>query len=130
MSFAAISTAIRSRFMTEFPSLQTQFENEPPESWGTGIRCVFDVKLGETLQVEMASPKRFRAVGVAYARLFDGMGRGDGNLLIQADLIASKFRSVSVGGVVYASPSVNSVGLIDEMWVVVVEIPFHSEFFQ
>ncbi len=131
-TFQAIEDAIRTRFNTQITISQnvtTLFDNQDNEPPTTGRWIRFTVTPGETEQVELGSSKRFRQFGIAVAQIMDEIGKGTKNinLLINAINTSGIFRSVSVGGVVYRTPSVLRVGRVGNYYQVNVLIPFYAD---
>lgn len=131
-TWLAIEDAIRSRFNTQITIAKfvtTIFDNQGVDAPIKGQWIRFTIIPGETEQVELGSKKRFRYFGIATAQIFDEIGKGtkDINLLINAINTSGIFRSVSVGGVVYRTPSVLRVGRVANWYQVNVNIPFYAD---
>lgn len=131
-TWQAIEDAIRVRFNTEITiakNVTTIYDNEESEPPTTGRWIRFSITPGETVQVELGTKKRFRYFGIATAQIMDEIGKGtkDINLLINAINTSGVFRSVSVGGVVYRTPSVLRVGRVSNYYQVNINIPFYAD---
>ena len=131
-TWQATEDAIRSRFNTQITigqNVTTLFDNQDDEPPVTGKYIRFTITPGETEQVEFGASKRFRQFGMAVAQVMDEIGKGtkDINLLINAINTSGIFRSVSVGGVVYRTPSVLRVGRVGNYYQVNCLIPFYSD---
>lgn len=132
ITYSAVEDAIRSRFNTQITigqNVTTLFDNQdakPPTS-GKWIR--FTITPGETIQVELGTKKRFRHFGIATAQIFDEIGKGtkDINLVVNAINTAGIFRSVSVGGVVYRTPSILRVDRVTNWYQVNVNVPYYAD---
>lgn len=74
-----------------------------------------------------AAGNRYRTSGTVLFSLFDASEKGDGVLLQLADKIVQTFRSVTVQGVVFRTPSVTTVGRFGGSWQVNVSCPFYSD---
>jgi len=132
ITYSAIEDAIRTRFNTQITIAQnvtTLFDNQDTEPPTTGQWIRFSVTPGETEQVELGAKKRFRQFGMAVAQIYDEIGKGTKaiNLLINAINTSGVFRSVSVGGVVYRTPSVLRVSRDRLFYQVNVLIPFYAD---
>lgn len=132
MTYKAIEDAIRSRFNTQITIakfVRTIFDNEDSEPPTTGQWIRFTIIPGETEQVEFGIKKRFRQFGLATAQIYSEIGTGtkDINLLINAINTSGIFRSVSVDGIVYRTPSVLRVGRVGNFYQVNCLIPFYSD---
>lgn len=132
ITYQAIEDAIRSRFNTQITIAKfvtTIFDNQDVEPPVTGQWIRFSIIPGESIQVEFGSKKRFRQFGIATAEIMDEIGKGTKaiNLLINAINTSGVFRSVSVGGVVYRTPSVLRVGRVGNWYKVNVLIPFYAD---
>lgn len=132
ITYSAIEDAIRARFNTEITIakfVRTIFDNEDSEPPTTGQWIRFTVVPGETVQVELGAKKRFRQFGMAVAQIYDEIGKGTKaiNLLINAINTSGTFRSVSVAGVVYRTPSVLRVGRDRLFYQVNVLIPWYAD---
>lgn len=132
ITYQAVEDAIRTRFNTQIAigqNVTTLFDNqdEKPPTSGRWIR--FTITPGETIQVELGKLKRFRHFGIATAQIFDEIGKGtkDINILINAINTAGIFRSVSVGGVVYRTPSILRVGRSGPFYQMNVNVPYYAD---
>jgi len=132
ITYQAIEDAIRSRFNTQITKAQfitTIFDNQDKEPPTQGKWIRFTITPGETEQVEFGTKKRFRHFGIATAQIFDEIGKGTKviSVLINAINTSGIFRSVSVGGVVYRTPSVLRIGRVANWYQVNVNIPYYSD---
>ena len=131
-TWQVVEDAIRSRFNTQITIGQnviTIFDNQDIEPPTIGQWIRFTVTPGETEQVEFGIKKRFRQFGMAVAQIMDEIGKGtkDINLLINSINTSGIFRSVSVGGVIYRTPSVLRVGRVGNFYQVNCLIPFYAD---
>lgn len=131
-TWQSVEDAIRSRFNTQITiaeAVTTIYDNQDVNPPVSGIWVRFSVVSGETGQVEFGIKKRFRQFGIAVAQVFDEIGRGtkDINVLVNAINTSGVFRSVSVGGVVYRTPSILRVGRIGSWYQMNVNIPWYAD---
>jgi len=132
ITYQAIEDAIRSRFNTQITVAQnvtTLFDNQDVEPPTQGQWIRFTIIPGETEQVEFGIKKRFRHFGITTAQIYDEIGKGTKaiNLLVNAINTAGVFRSVSVGGVVYRTPSILRVGRVANWYQVNVNVPYYAD---
>lgn len=122
MGFAATEAAIRSRFNTQWSSLQPAipafFDNAgddvtPPED-STWVRLT--VLPGASRQVEMGNTRRWRRVGVLVVQIFVPAASGTGLALELGDTVRDIFEGLTVSGVIFRATSLNRVGL-DGAWL-------------
>jgi len=131
MSTQTIASTIRSRFKTLIAtphSLPTQYDNEN-ETKQTDLWCRLSILFGDSFQASIGAPSsnRYRDTGVVVAQLFLPLGKGDKQLYQTAGYIKTAFKSVSVSGVVFRTPSVKRVGRSENFWQVNVSCPFYAD---
>lgn len=132
--YQTITDAIRSRFHTvialnEAPELVTIYDNErkdtptsPTKMWA---RC--NIRLGESKQTSLGTSKVFRHRGALIVQTFNELERGTKEQNELVDRIRNAFLSVTVDGVVWLTPSHNTVGRTDNWWQVNVVCPFFAD---
>lgn len=122
MGFAATESTIRSRFNTQWSSLQptipAYFDNAgddvtPPQD-STWVRLT--VLPGASQQVEMGNLRRWRRVGVIIVQIFVPAASGTGLALELGDTVRDIFEGLTVSGVIFRATSLNRVGL-DGAWL-------------
>lgn len=104
--------------------------NEPPEG-GDSKWIRFTVLDGTTEQADIGAGlnnTRFRTPGVAQAAIHVPLRKGDELAREIADSIGSGFRSVTVNGVTYRTPSLQVIGVQGRWYRVDVNIPFYFDF--
>lgn len=125
--------AIRSRFKTEVVDkisggLSTQYDNNDEFTVPTDTRwCRFAVLDGDSFQTSLGSTKNYRTAGIAVAEIRIPVGRGDKEALVVADFIKDAFTSVSVSGVTFKTPKVETIGRAGAWWQVNVTCPFQVD---
>lgn len=119
------TNAIRSRFKAQIAdphSLVTQYDNQdmakPDLPW-----CRLSILDGESFQTEIV--RGYRTAGVMIAQLFYPLGTGDKAARIMAAHIEDAFKSVSISGTQFQTPSVKTIGRRDDSWQVNVTCPFY-----
>ena len=130
VGFEAMANAIRGAFDTQiadtYPSgLDVQYDNDgafvQPED-SAWVR--FAVLPGESFQMTLGTQKRYRTPGLAVASIFVPVGVGDKAAYVIADYIADRFRTITLNGVTFKTPSVASLGRSGDVWQVNVRCPF------
>ena len=136
MSIEAVHSVVRTRladnFGDEYPIV---FDNAPqppskvgnqPQPWmRAAVRTLGSTQtaIGGT----GTTANRYRTTGSLLVSLFDASEKGDGVLLALADKIVGTFRSVTVQGVVFRTPSVATVGRFGGSWHVNISCPFYAD---
>lgn len=104
----------------------TLVSGKQPQPW---MRAA--VRTAGTEQVAIGATgtagNRYRTSGSLLVSLFDASEKGDGVLLALADKIVGTFRSVTVQGVVFRTPSVATVGRFGGSWQVNISCPFYAD---
>ncbi len=107
-------------------SLDANSTFEPPKT----IYAVLSIRMGEAFQASAGGTTRlFRQPGLAIFQVFVPIDSGEAPALELADSIADGFRAVTVGNVMYETPSVQSVGRTDDKWQVNVTCPFEADLY-
>ena len=132
MTDSELHNLIRTRFKEQVQtpqSLTTIYDNDPagPPTDGS-TWCRFSIRRGETQRITVGV-RQYRMMGIAYAQLFCGVGKGDGDLLELADAIATAFRSQNASGIRYGTPSIVPVGVIESegQYQINVQCPFAAD---
>ena len=120
-------TTIQQRFETEVedvlavPVLYDDFAFAGPQN-GAWVRLTIQEGAG----VEVDSGRTYRTVGLATAQVFVPALSGTRTQVRAVDTIATAFRAVSLGGVAFKTPTVQSVGATQDeaWWQVNVTCPF------
>lgn len=88
------------------------------------------IRLGKAFQATAGgTTKLFRTPGLAIFQVFFPIDSGETPALQLADAIASGFRAITVGNVMYETPEVATVGRTDDLWQVNVTCPFESDLY-
>lgn len=129
-----IHASIRKKFsnLAQSLSLVTQYDNLPLASGVSPTEEKVWVKLaiipGENDQKTIGdSTKVFRHTGVFIASIFAAFESGEKPIYDLVEEITHEFRSSSVDGVTYRTPSVVRVGRNDKWWQVNVTCPWFSD---
>jgi hypothetical protein len=129
-TFAEIAEIARTRFQAqiEMPeSLKVVYDNAPDPHLDDQRWARFAVRPGASRLLEIGARPSYRTIGVAIAQLFHPVESGDGPGLELADIVATAFRRVTVTGLRFLVPSVQSVGRSDKWWQVNVTCPFQCD---
>lgn len=89
------------------------------------IRAI--IRLGEQRQVSTGGVKRFRQNGSLVLQIYNPLGRGDQAILEKLDEILGVFRCKTYDGVVFVTPSFESVGRNDKYWQINAVCPFYYD---
>lgn len=136
MSWADIAKTCRNKYnllIEEPESLPTQFDNVEfikPDPQDRSVKWArLQILEGDTRQATLGSgtANRYRTPGIMLVSLFVPAGVGDGKQRELADVISSKFRSVTYDGVVFHTPRINPIGRDGEWYQVNVTCPFHAD---
>lgn len=129
-TFAEIATIARQRFenLVALPeNLEVVYDNAVDDHKDDEAWARFTVKPGTSRLAEIGARPSYRTIGVAIAQLFHPVETGDGPGLELADLVATAFRRVTVSGLTFTVPSVQSVGRSDKWWQINVTCPFQCD---
>lgn len=129
MTWTELHNLIRWRFQTQVAtpqSLTTIYDNDPTPPTDGSTWCRFTILRGESRRIT-CGVLSYRESGRAVASLFCPVGGGDGALLTLADAIATAFRSQSVSGIRYLTPTVVPVGESLGEYQINVSCPFEAD---
>jgi hypothetical protein len=87
--------------------------------------CRFSIRPGESSQTTIGRQVTERTVGVAFAQLFSQLGEGDKDINEMAVSIKNLFKRRTANGITYLTPSIITVGRVNEVWQTNVQIPFY-----
>ncbi len=129
----ATCNTIRSRFgiyvEDVVSGLLVQYDNEDTEDILDNTRWVrLAIKLGNSRQVSMGVNPRHRADGIMIASVFVPFSMGDQAAMQIADIIETAFRGAKANGVVFRTPTTETIGRISDSWQVNVSCPFYVDF--
>lgn len=130
MDNETIHNVLRSRFQQQIAdvlNLQVQYDNAPVARVNGEPWMRFTIRQGDWTQQTTGSLRRFRNYGIATASIFVPANQGDRDALQIADQIVSAFRGVTDTGVTCQTPSVLTVGKVQNEWQVNVHIPFTAD---
>lgn len=86
-----------------------------------------NIRLGEQRQVSTGGVKRFRQNGSLVLQVYNPLGRGDKANLEKLDEILAVFRCKTYSGVVFITPSFETVGRNDKWWQINAICPFYFD---
>ena len=91
----------------------------------------FVIRNGNARQSSIAGDNPgFRYYGVIYVQIFTRASIGTGRALQLADYVTALFRSASVNGIQFKTPSITRVGNMEDSWFQVnVDCPYYREEF-
>lgn len=135
VEFDQLFQDIQGRWYTEVEvalSVQTEYPNHgdgftPPDDGSIWARLT--VLPGDSFMGSFGAPgsNLFRTPGVIEAQFFAKPATSWAALLDKASSAANAFRAVNVGSMVYLTPRVTTVGLVQNWWQVNVTCPFHRD---
>lgn len=130
---ADIFEAIRSRFATQIgtgQSIDVVYDNGPEPASISASWCRFMVQINSQEQISMGTV-RYRMTGMATARLFTPIAKGDGASIDLADAVVTAFRGVRLTSPdVIFTPPPGVIGTADQedAWCIrTVQIPFRAD---
>lgn len=131
MSFLTEQTDIEGFFRANWNHTAIAFDNVEfnPSIYEEWVRFV--VRNGNARQSSMAGDNPgFRYYGVIYVQIFTRANIGTGRALALADLVTGLFRSASVNGIQFKTPSITRVGNMEDSWFQInVDCPYYREEF-
>lgn len=131
MSSATINTELRTRYNTWVDKPSTEFPNEvftppnPPAFWAR-----FTVKLGEEYRMDIGTGTgnaTYRIPGVLIVQLFYPQNKGNGDVLLKADALASKFRNWCGATITCEATTVEEIGISEGYYQVNMSVPFRQD---
>jgi len=111
-------------------SIPTQYDDAPFDQPDAARWVRFTIVEGGAIVAEKrGNNQAHRKTGLAIAQVFVPLGTGDGVALGTADTIADAFRSVTVDGISFRTPTLKTIGEGREgkWWQVNVSCPFSYE---
>lgn len=129
MTLASVMSTIRLKVNETFPSpIVVFYDNAPASDRPDALHIRASIKLGQQIQVETGSPKRFRQVGILMLEFFSPAGSGDQSSIQKIDTALGVFRCKTYSGVTFESPDLDVVGLNDRWWQVNAACSFYVDF--
>jgi hypothetical protein len=130
MTFGEAAKEIRQRFdanVAQVEDVPVEYPNTPfsPPKDETWMRM--RILWGDSFQATLGEAKRFRTPGVLEVQIFEPVQKGDGCSLDLSDKIKSLFRSTTVNGITWRTPSLASVGRDEQWWQTNVSCPFYFD---
>jgi hypothetical protein len=129
----ALHDVLTSRFETlvETPqSVPTAYDNMPFTKPTNSKWARWTVKVGSTNLIEIGSTlKTYRRIGVAIASLFVPINDGIQVITTLADVVETSFRTLTVSGVKFGTPTPTVVGGDGQWFQMNVSCPFEVDFF-
>lgn len=128
MGFAELANNITTYFqdVADTNNYTVRYDNDPratPTS-GLWLRCKIEFDNSEQKELGINSYRNF---GKLIITIKNTTGIGIGVLLINADIIATAFRSVDVGSIIFNVPSIVNKGRVDDNWEFEITCPFHLD---
>jgi len=131
MNHETLHNTIRKRFkdQVETPqSIKVAYDNAPFVRPNNAIWARWSILTGVSFQASTGGQtNRFRTSGVAIAQIFGPIEAGDKAILVIVDVIKSAFRRVTDTGVVFKTPSVITLGRMENEWQINVQCPFYAD---
>jgi hypothetical protein len=130
MTFADAAKEIRERFDINFAQAKevpVEYPNVPFTPPPSGVWARFRILWGDSFQATLGSAKRFRTPGILEVQIFESVQKGDGCSLELGDVIKTLFRSTTVNGITWRTPSLATVGRDEQWWQTNVSCPFYFD---
>jgi len=127
-SFEELGNNIRSYFdtnLTVAESLLTHFDNAPFTIQDGVIWARMSVQRGDRMTSEIGASPTYRTVGRIVVSIFIPIELGDMDGLVLGDKVRGVFRTVTIKGVTFRSPTVRNTGRDGSWWRVDVTVPFN-----
>ena len=127
MTWVAIANVVRALASTALGATVAVYDNAPHTDPGdvTWVRMSFLPT--ESTQVQCGATNTFRTLGAAQFAVHVPLDQGDAAALVLADTIKLAFRRLTVSGVYFTTPHVQSRGREGDSWVVELNCPFYSD---
>lgn len=129
MTSKAICNVIRARVKAQLATYTIAYDNAAFTPPVTGAYLDVQVIFGEQIQVSLGSTgqKRFRQVGILNVGVNVPVNTGDADGLDIVDAITSAFRSITVSGVTFRTPSPLRIGQDGKYYRLAVQCPFYAD---
>ncbi len=129
MNFLEEQIEIESYFKDNWSYTPIAYDNVEfvPNDFTEWVRFV--VRNGNARQTSIAGDNPgFRYYGVIYVQIFTRADTGTGRALELADYVTVLFRSASVNGIQFKTPSITRVGNMEDAWFQInVDCPYYRE---
>ena len=128
-----LANTIRTRFNTEVAlpkSLTVLYDNDTKDVSDDSIWCRLIIRENSDTRLTIGnSTSKYRTRGLVISQLFTQVNKGDGDLRNLADFIVTKFRSITVSGVSFLSPTIIPAGMNQDltMWQMNINCPFYAD---
>lgn len=132
MSLASVIEALNARFATQWgTTTPIAWENVAFDMNKYTEFVTFNIVFGSQDQASMGAPTRniYRQRGIVSVRIFTTLNRGAKRAMQLADQVAAIFRTKTISGIVFYSPSTTVVGQTDGVFQVNVAISFYVDAF-
>lgn len=123
-----IAKRVNAELIEKLPGVDFYFENQetPPQKPDAWVRV--SIRDGQSEQITIGcSSTTFRTVGVVFFQVFTKIEIGSREGLEIADIIASKFRAITIDGVLYRTPSINTLPRQADVFQITVSCPFQMD---
>jgi hypothetical protein len=130
MTFEDAAKEIRTRFdqnVAQPEQLLVEFPNTPFTQPDKDMWMRFRILWGDSFQATLGARKRHRTPSVMEIQIFEPVEGGDGKSLCLADKIKTLFRSTTVNGITWRTPSLANVGRDEQWWQTNVSCPFYFD---
>jgi len=107
-------------------SIPMKFDNEPKKFATSGLRCRVHIDTQDNSKVALGV-EQYRYQGDVLLNIFDDLERGDKRILTAVGSMVRTFQTGSTGNVIFQSPRINILGIVDANYQVNLEVPFKSE---
>lgn len=132
MSFADERQAVEKRLSDNWTTTSIAFENVPFSEPANGRYLSVHVLTGQGTQQDISTSPRHRYEGLIQVRVVVPANEGTELAKTYADTISALFRSVSFsagssGTILCRTPSIQSLGIQDGQFTVVISVPYQRD---
>lgn len=128
MGFVSFTNSITAYMqdVADTNSLTVRFDNDPRATPTSGLWCECNIDYGDSGQKELGI-NSYRNFGNFIIKVKNDIGLGMGNVLSIVDIIATAFRTVDIGNIIFKVPKIVKVGRIEDNYQINVICPFHID---
>ncbi len=103
-----------------------KFDNDPTKLATSGLRCRVHIDTQDNSKIALGV-EQYRFQGDVVLNVFDDLERGDKRILTAVGSMLRTFQTGSTSDVVFQSPQVNILGIVDANYQINIAVPFKSE---
>jgi hypothetical protein len=114
--------------VTTANSYPVVYDNDPATTPTVDYWCHSSLAFGNANKIELGTSGLNRNAGVLTIVVVGPTGKGTGLSLEMADILASAFRNLTLGGYIrFKTPRIENVGRVNKKWNVNVICPFEAD---